>query len=237
MSRRRPAGPSSGVGTVPRRQTIRINQGYQVDSKWEALALTGRGVRRTAAVLWRWRTELGLMAAVVLVRLLVGRYVPASAAWLVTLSVAGAVGSWPRSRTLITGRLSCARARRRLLACMRETRVATSTGRLPLVLRSRATSAGERLVFGLFPGQSAEMLDARVVELRAAARAMDVNVTRDRSRADRVTLDVIRRDLLQPSLVLPSPLVAVATALLPRPVAAGRTPRVSAPSPGEEVSS
>jgi len=81
------------------------------------------------------------------------------------------------------------------------------------------------------------MLDARVEELRAAARAMDVGVTRDRSRADRVTVDIIRRDLLHPALVLPSPLVGVATALLPRPVVAGRNPGVSAASPAEEVSS
>jgi hypothetical protein len=227
----------SVVGTVARQQTIRINQGYQVDSKWEAIALTGRGVRRAAAVLWRWRTELGLIAAVVLLRLIAGRYVPALAAWLVTVSaIAGAVG-WSWSRTLITGRLACARARRRLLACMRETRVATSAGRLPLVLRSRATPAGERLILGLFPGQSAEMLDSRVEELRAAARAMDVSVTRDRLRADRVTVDVIRRDLLQPALVLPSPLVGVAAALLPRQLVAGPTPGVSAASPAEEVSS
>jgi hypothetical protein len=120
---------------------------------------------------------------------------------------------------------------------MRETRVATSTGRLPLALRSRATPAGERLVFGLFPGQSAEMLDARVEELRAAARAMDVSVTRDRLRGDRVTVDVIRRDLLQPALVLPSPLVGAAAALLPRPVVAGRTTDVSPASPAQEVPS
>ena len=222
---------------MTRQQTIRINQGYQVDSKWEAVALTGRGVRRAAAALWRWRTELGLAVAMVLVRLVAGRSMPALGAWLVTLSaIAGAV-TWSWSRTLITGRLACARARRRLLACMRETRVATSAGRLPLVLRSRATPAGERLVFGLFPGQSAEMLDARVEELRAAARAMDVTVTRDRLRADRVTVDVIRRDLLQPALVLPSPLVGVAAALLPRQVVAGPTPGVSAGSPAEEVSS
>jgi hypothetical protein len=85
--------------------------------------------------------------------------------------------AWPSPRAYIGGRLRCARTRRRLLACMRETRVATSTGRLPLTLRARATPAGERLTFGLFPGQSAEQLDARNEELRAAARARDVSVT------------------------------------------------------------
>src|SRR2546426_362511 len=110
---------------------------------------------------------------------------------------------------------------------MRETRVATSTGRLPLTLRARATPAGERLTFGLFPGQSAEQLDARTEELRAAARARDVSVTRDPGRGDRVTVDVIRRDLLHAGLVLPSPW----SALLPRssPTASFPTDRRTRP--------
>jgi hypothetical protein len=203
---------------VPRQQTIRINQGYTIDSKWEALALAGRGLARLARLTWRWRTELGLAAAVLVVRLLAGWYLPGGSAWAVTLFAVAAVLLWPHSRGLVLGRLGCARTRRRLLACMRETRVATSAGRLPLVLRARSTPAGERLVFGLFPGQSAELLDARVEELRAAARAMDVTVTRDRSRADRVSVDVVRRDLLHPALILPSPLVGVAAAITPRSV-------------------
>ncbi len=106
--------------------------------------------------------------------------------WMLTGSIAATVLLWPTSsRRLVLGRLSCARTRRRLLACMAETRVATSAGRLPLVLQSRITPAGERVTFGLFPGQSAELLDARVEELRAAARARDVTVTRDPGRADR----------------------------------------------------
>lgn len=197
---------------MPRQQTIRINQGYRIDSKWEAAALTGRALVRLARLTWRWRTELGFAAAVLVVRLLAGRNLSAGPALAATLAVVVVVALWPRSRALVAGRLGCARARRRLLACMRETRVATSTGRLPLVLRSRVTPAGERLTFGLFPGQSAELLDARVEELRAAARAREVTVTRDPARADRVTLDVIRRDPLAGG-PLPSPLLDHAAAL------------------------
>ena len=219
---------------MPRQRTIRINQGYQIDSGWESLAIASRIVLRSGRLAWRWRTELGLAAALLAVRLFAGRHLIGVAAWAVTLSTIAAVLLWPRSRALIAGRLGCARTRRRLLDCMRETRVATSTGRLPIVLRSRSTAAGERLVFGLFPGQSAELLDARVEELRAAARAMDVTVTRDRSRADRVTVDVVRRDLLHPALVLPSPLVALAGALAPRPVVPDFSPTATT---SEEVSS
>jgi hypothetical protein len=183
-----------------------------VDSKWEALALTARLVAWTVRLAWRYRTELSLLSAVTAARLLAGRHVSGEVAGIVTASTVAAVLLWPAPRALLLGRLSCARTRRRLLACMAETRVATSAGRLPLVLRSRVTPAGERLTFGLFPGQSAELLDARAEELRAAARARDVTVTRDPGRADRVMVDVIRRDTLA-GPALPSPLLAYAAAL------------------------
>ena len=221
---------------VRRQQTIRINQGYRIDSRSEALAVAGRAVGGTAHLAWRWRTELGLLAAVLLVRLAAGGHLSGGTSWTVTLSTVAAVVAWPRSRRLVAGRLAAASTRRRLLDCMRETRVATSAGRLPLVLRSRSSAAGERLVFGLFPGQSAELLDARVEELRAAARAMDVTVTRDRTRSDRVAVDVVRRDLLHRALVLPSPLVGVAAALGPRPSVPDLPPS-PANTPSEEVPS
>ena len=195
-----------------RQQTIRINQGYRIDSKWEALALAGRIAARTVRLGWRYRTELGLLLAVALARILAGRSLSPSHAWMLTGSTAATALLWPASRALLLARLNCARTRRRLLACMGETRVATSSGRLPLVLRSRTTPAGERLIFGLFPGQSAELLDARVEELRAAARARDVTVTRDPGRADRVVVDVIRRDTLA-GPALPSPLLPYAAAV------------------------
>jgi hypothetical protein len=198
---------------VPRRQqTIRINQGYRIDSKWEALALAGRVVARTVRLGWRYRTELGLLLALALVRILTGRSLSSGHAWMLTGSTAATALLWPAPRAVLLGRLSCARTRRRLRACMAETRVATSAGRLPLVLRSRVTPAGERVTFGLFPGQSAELLDARAEELRAAARARDVTVTRDPRRADRVVVDVIRRDTLA-GPALPSPLLPYAAAV------------------------
>lgn len=198
---------------MPRRQqTIRINQGYRIDSKWEALALVGRILARTARLGWRCRTELGLLLTVALVRMSAGRHLSSGHAWMLTGSTAAGVLLWPASRAFLLARLRCARTRRRLLACMAETRVATSGGRLPLVLRSRVTPAGERVTFGLFPGQSAELLDARAEELRAAARARDVTVIRDPDRADRVVVEVIRRDTLS-APALPSPLLAYAAAV------------------------
>lgn len=75
---------------MPRQQTIRINQGYVVDSKWEALAVAGRGLARLAQLAWRWRTELGLVAAVAALRLLAGRHLSGGAALAATLAVVAA---------------------------------------------------------------------------------------------------------------------------------------------------
>ena len=107
---------------MPRQPTIRVNQGYRIDSKWEVLALVGRILARTARLGWRYRTELGLLLAVGLVRLLAGRHLSPGHAWMLTGSIAATALLWPTSRALLVGRLSCARTRRRLRACMAETR-------------------------------------------------------------------------------------------------------------------
>jgi hypothetical protein len=225
-----------------RQQTIRINQGYRIDSTWEGLALVGRIGSGFVRLVWRWRTETVLTACVLAVRLLLGRHLDPDRANLLTGAVVAVALLWAPWRRLLLDRLSCARTRRRILACLRETRVATTSGRLPLVLRSRRTPAGERLTLRLLPGQSAELLDARVEELRAAARAMDVTVSRAPTRADRVTVEVIRRDLLHPGLILASPLVDLAADLLPAPLASGAVPGAAVtPTPAstgsKEVSS
>ena len=184
---------------MPRQQTIRINQGYRIDSKWEAARahrprVAPRRGRLGGGTGPSWASCLALL----LVRLVAGRYLcPRYVAWMTLAATAATVLLWPASRALSAAGWA---ARGPVAGCWPacgETRVATSAGRLPLVLRSRATPAGERLIFGLFPGQSAELLDARVEELRAAARARDVTVTRDPGRADRVMVDVIRRDPLR----------------------------------------
>ena len=48
------------------------------------------------------------------------------------------------------------------------------------------------------PGQSAELLDVRTEEYRAACKARDVRLTRDPNRSHRVMVDVVRRDPLAP---------------------------------------
>jgi hypothetical protein len=199
-----------------RQPTVRVNQGYQIDSKWEAFALLGRGLRGLGQWALRWRTELGLLSVLLTAYLGLSRLLPGGVGWhwLAALLVCGGLLCWPRLRRLVRRRLVCAQSRRRILACCRETRVANTSGQLPRVIRVRTTPVGERLWLALRPGQSAELLEARVEEFRAAARSRDVQIARDPAGAHLVTVDVIRRDLLAGLPPAASPLLAVAHALL-----------------------
>jgi hypothetical protein len=109
--------------------------------------------------------------------------------------------------------LACARSRRLILAGCRQTRVANTAGQLPRTLRSRSTPVGQRLLLSVRAGQSAELLEARIEEFRAAAKARDVQIIRDPARADLVTVEVIRRDPLAGAALLRSPLLDIAAAL------------------------
>jgi hypothetical protein len=224
-----------------RQPTIRVNQGYRVDSKWEALALAGKALRGLARRLWRWRTELGLLLAALTIHIGLSRLVSAGLharwPWPATVAVCAGLLGWPRCRRLILARLACARSRRLILAGCKQTRVANGAGQLPLVRSCRPTPVGERLVLAMRPGQSAELLEARIEELRAAAKARDVQIARDPGRADLVTVEVIRRDLLTGAAVLSSPLLDVARALHARHAATPITPAVPASAGSVEEAS
>jgi len=214
---------------------VRTTAAHKVDNGWEAVAMAASGVGLFAGWCWRFRTEW----AALLVLLLVGPVLWSVGAWAagwlglvaggmpgslvallpVVVPVAGLLG-WGRSRRWLWGRWCCAKTRRRIQAVLRETRVPDSLDRLPVVRRSRSTAVGERLHLRVRPGQSAELLTGHVDALRAGARAREVIVTRDRARADRVSVDVIRRDLLATASPLASPLLGLARHLSTRPAGA-----------------
>ena len=105
----------------------------------------------------------------------------------------------PPLRRWSAGWFRCALTRRQLVAGLTEARAVAPSGRLPLLRRVRTTPVGERIHLRLRAGQSAEAIEARVEELRAAVRARDVRVTRDPGQAHRVIVDVVRRDPLAAS--------------------------------------
>jgi S-DNA-T family DNA segregation ATPase FtsK/SpoIIIE len=150
-------------------------------------------------MLWPWRRELLLASVFVVVW---GRLTgPLPAEWSLAVTTGASVGllGLPPVRRWLIGWLACSRTRRQLLAGFKHTRTANLDGRLPRVVKTKATTIGQQLALRLRPGQSTELLDARVEELRAAVRSRDVRLTRDEQRSHRVTVDVVRRDTLTAS--------------------------------------
>ncbi|MGI8446659.1 MAG: hypothetical protein ACR2MP_05635 [Streptosporangiaceae bacterium] len=184
-----------------RQETVRTNQAYRVDNVGEALVIAGRVLAWLSRLAWRWRTELLLAVPVVLAYALTFAWLTEVWGDMAAAALVGVVLGWPRSRRLVFARLGCARSRRLILATLSETRTENSSGRLPLVLRTRSTPSGQRLLLRCRVGHSAELFDARVEELRAGARCRNVTITRDPNRSHRVTVHVIRRDTLNGAVI------------------------------------
>ena len=160
-----------------------------------------KGTAATCRFLWPYRVEL-LIASLLLTGY---RYVYAVTdhGWwalallvLVVALVVGPLVAWGRTRFWALGIFMRAHSRRLIRAGLMELRTADSSGRLPRIGWVRSTPVGESMTLTCRPGQSAELLDARVEELRAAARCRDVRVTRDPNASHKVTVDVVRRDPL-----------------------------------------
>jgi hypothetical protein len=200
-----------------RQQVIRTNNAYKVDGLVEFVVITYKVTAWLTRLVFKWRTEVALITTTLVAYGFAARQqlVPA---WLPIAAVVVALGAEPWSRRLILGRLACARARRRVLACCRNTGVMNYDGKLPWIARSRCTSVGERLTLWLRPGQSAELLEHRAPELRAACHAREVFVLRESGDASRVVIEVIRRDPFTAAAPVSSPLLARAQRLAPRPV-------------------
>lgn len=191
---------------------VRTNKAYKVDSWAELVVLVFRACRWVVRQLVRYRTEAALLGLFLFSYSEIDGQIGPDLAGLVVLVGLVLVGVWGWLRRLILGRLRCSRTRRQLVAVFAETRVNNDAGKSPLVLRSRITPAGERYSLMLRIGQSTELLEGRQEEIRAAARCRDVRLTRDRNRAHRVTVEVIRRDTLD-GILITTPLVKYAAGL------------------------
>lgn len=198
-------------------QVIRTNTAYKVDGLVEFVVITYKVSAWVCRLLFKWRTEVALVVSTLVAYGFAGRQQLVSP-WLPIALVLVALAAEPWSRRLVLGRLACARARRRVLACYRNTGVTNYDGKLPYIARSRSTPVGERLTLWLRPGQSAEQLEERAPALRAACHAREVFVLRDPGDGSRVVIEVIRRDPFTAAAPVSSPLLARAHRVVPRPV-------------------
>lgn len=206
-----------------RQEPVRTHQAYHVDNVGEALVIAGQVFARCARLGWRWRTELLLALSVVLVYAVTFALLTEVWGDMAAAALVAAVLGWPRTRRLVLARLGCARSRRLVLSTLRETRTENSYGRLPLVLRTRTTPSGQRVELRCRVGHSAELIEARVPELRAGARCRRVTVHRNPQRSHRVTVHVIRRDTLT-GVQIASALMPVARRLTVPAVPTARVP-------------
>lgn len=187
---------------------LRTNHAYKIDSPLELVIIVCRVIRWLVWQGLRFRTELLALCAMLAGYFWVDSLTGPDFAGMVLLCALTLLLAPATPRAVLFGRLQCSRTRRAIKAMSREEKLNNTLGKPPLVVRSRCTDAGERYTLLLRVGQSAEMIESRRDNVRAATHSRDVRVKRNPNRAHIVTLDIIRRDTLAGAAV-ESPLVAL----------------------------
>ena len=165
-----------------------------------------------AGTIWRFRTELAVLAAAIAGRLGARREAhahldgghPHRARSLMALAL-------PWTRRFVTRRAWCVLSRHRIQRVCFETRMHTRSGRLPLVLRITPTQVGERALIWCRAGICAEDFEAHAAEIAAACYARQARIEGNRRWAQLVQLDIVRRDTLAPHHVIPSGLAGLSS--------------------------
>jgi hypothetical protein len=152
--------------------------------------------RSAAGVLWRFRTEIAVLAVTGLIyAALLWRLHPVLAAVIVGGLVL-TFAALPWTRRFFVRRAWCVLSRHRIQKVCFETRMHTRSGRLPLVLRVTPTEVGERAQIWCRAGICFEDFEAHTGELAAACYAREARVERSKRWAQIVVVNVVRRDTL-----------------------------------------
>ena len=149
-----------------------------------------------AGTLWRFRTELAILAVVPAAGW--GLAWAASLLWalIILTGLVVAVFALPWPRRFLVRRAWCVITRHRLQRVFYETRMHTRSGRLSLILWIRPTPVGERAWVWCRAGICAEDLEAHTPEMAAACYAREARVTGSQQWAQLVTVNIVRRDTL-----------------------------------------
>jgi hypothetical protein len=174
------------------------------DSPYLFDELGGRFHRTAAGVLWRWRTELTLTAALAAGTWRLAHAITLTWALAVLGGMALGLTVIPHTRRFLTARAWCVLARHRLQKLCWEARLHTRSGRLPLILWIRPTKVGERAHVLCRAGICMEDFEARIDQIRAACFARDARVTRSARWSQLVTIDIVRHDPLTAGKTIPS---------------------------------
>ncbi|MGH8879830.1 MAG: hypothetical protein ACRD0P_21180, partial [Stackebrandtia sp.] len=158
-------------------------------------------------VIWRWRTELVALAAVVYVWTLLNGPLGYEGALIALTFETAVVITVPHSRRLAWPRVMCVVSRHRLRTCMSQLAVSNRDGRLPWIVWIRPTPVGERAWLWMITGLSVDDIKNRTEALSAACWARETRIERARTRAMFVKVDVIRRDPLTEPKPIDNPLM------------------------------
>jgi hypothetical protein len=142
-------------------------------------------------VVWRWRYELALTAAIAGAVTALLHILGTEWGVITASALAAAFGPpWPAPAADLAWLVITPH---RLRTGFSQARLRTAGGRLPVIMRTTRAPFGERVRVWCPAGISAEDLRSARPLLRAACWAADVRVTRDGQHAHIVTVDVIRR--------------------------------------------
>src|SRR5215813_6582315 len=197
--RRLPDYQAGGVITMPQTSARNHrNNPYLLDDFFV------RGKRTAAGMLWRFRTEVITVLAVVAGFGELTRAFTTIWAVVALIGVVATLIALPWTRRFIIRRAWCVLSRHRIQKVCFETRMHTRSGRLPLVLRICPTEVGERALIWCRAGICAEDFEAHTPEIAAACYARQARVEGNKRWAQLLNLDIVRRDTLGAHQVIPS---------------------------------
>jgi hypothetical protein len=197
-----------------RRHVLRV-EGLAVESPWL------RWSRAVSRWFSRWRAELVLaLAVLVLYRLTCSSVGVLPTRMLLLVATVGLL-AWPVSREYLTRTRMRWATRRGFLVAVRRLALVSDFDRSPVVGQVRDVPAGQVLDVRVPPGLTATDLENRAEGLAVCLEVRDVRVRRDPDNAARSTVTVVRRDPLAVLGATPWPLAGVERVSLwePFPVA------------------
>ena len=181
-------------------------------------------------VLIRWRAEIALTAVLVTARIWLGNELGATYAWLIMAGSMLVIVAVPQARWFVFTRFWCLVDRHRLRTCLRQARARTMNldGALPFMLWARPTKTGERIWMWSRAGSSSGDLEAALEYIAPACYARDARVYKVRKLSTLFAVDILRRDPLDRSTPIDSPLAKIGSLFSGKTAGEGAEPITSA---------